>query len=400
MRSFYASVEAVRRGLDPMETMLAVVGDVNRPGSIVLAASPALKEKYGISNVSRYFELPDDSTIQIAPARMADYLHISLEITKLITNYAPKEAIHPYSIDETWVTVNGLEGLFGNRREIAEKIKAEILENFGLRASIGIGDNKFLAKVVMDLHSKQEGISECSYEDVEDKLWPAPIENIWGIGIRMKRNLNRMGITTLRQLAHFDLKQLKSRFGIIGEQLYWHAWGIDLSPVYGDFTKQTQKGFGHGISLLRDYTEKEVATCILDLCEEACRRARIANQAGRTISLGISYSENNGGFSRSKSIERPTNVTIDMHEICMQLFNTFYDGKSKIRHVYVTLGNLYRHESIQLDLFENRLQKNNVGYVMDAIRSKYGSTSILRASSYTDAGILLERSKKIGGHQA
>ncbi|GGN65730.1 MULTISPECIES: DNA polymerase IV [Oceanobacillus] len=401
MRSFYASVEAVKRNLDPMKTMLAVVGDLKRPGSIVLAASPALKEKYGISNVSRYFELPDDPDIHIVPARMADYLHVSLEITKLIHNYAPKEAIHPYSIDEIWVTVNGLERLFGDRRQIAEKIKAEIMESFGLTAAIGIGDNKFLAKVVMDLHAKKEGIAECSYEDVEEKLWPFPIEKIWGIGSRMKRNLNRMGIVTLGQLARYDLNQLKKRFGIMGEQLYSHAWGIDLSPVYGNFTKTEQKGFGHGISLLRDYTEKEVATCILDLCEEVCRRARTANQAGKTISLSISYSsEKKGGFSRSKSIERPTNVTMDMYEVCMQLFQKFYDGSSYIRHVYVTLGNLYDHEDIQLDLFEDRLKKNNIGYVMDAIRDKYGSTSILRASSYTEAGILLDRSKKIGGHQA
>lgn len=401
MRSFYASVEAVKRGLDPMETMLAVVGDVNRSGSIVLAASPALKEKHGISNVSRYFELPDDPDIVIAPARMADYLHVSLEITKLLNNYAPKEAIHQYSIDEVWITVNGLDRLFGNRWEIAEKIQTEILDCFGLTASIGIGDNKFLAKVVMDLHAKKEGIAECKYEDVQEKLWPYPIEKIWGIGSRMKRNLNRMGIVTLGQLACSDLDQLKKRFGIMGEQLYWHAWGIDLSPVYGNFTKQEQKGFGHGISLLRDYTENEVATCILDLCEEVCRRARSANQAGKTISLGISYSqETGGGFSRSQTIERPTNVTMDMYEVCMRLFRKFYDGKSNIRHVYVTLGNLYEHRDVQLDLFEDRFKKNNIGYVMDAIRDKYGSTSILRASSYTEAGILLERSKKIGGHQA
>jgi DNA polymerase V len=399
MRSFYASVEAVKRGLDPMKTMLAVVGDVNRPGSIVLAASPALKERYGISNVSRYFELPDDPNIHIAPARMADYLHVSLEITKLINNYAPKEAIHQYSVDEVWITVNGLERLFGNRFEIANKIREELLENFGLSASIGIGDNKFLAKVVMDLHAKKEKISECRYEDVEEKLWPAPIEKIWGIGSRMKRNLNRMGIVTLGQLARYDVNQLKKHFGIMGEQLYWHAWGIDLSPVYGDFTRQTQKGFSHGISLLRDYTEKEVATCILDLSEEVCRRARTAGKAGKTISLGISYSDT-GGFSRSKSIERPTNVTTDVHEICMQLFNTFYNQKSNIRRVYVALGNLYDQEAIQLDLFEDRFKKNQIGYVMDAIRNKYGATSILRASSYTEAGILLERSKKIGGHQA
>lgn len=401
IRSFYASVEAVKLGLDPMKTMLAVVGDPNRSGSIVLAASPELKRRYGISNVSRFFELPNDPDVHIIPAHMADYLHVSVEITKLMNQYAPKTAIHPYSVDEVWITVNGLKKLFGGPWEIAEQIKSDMLETFGLTCSIGIGDNKFLAKVVMDLHAKKDGIAECRYEDVKEKLWPFPVEAIWGIGSRMKRNLNRMGIITLGQLANFKLERIKKRFGVMGEQLYWHAWGIDLSPVYGNFAKTEQKGFGHGISLLRDYTKDEVATCILDLCEEVCRRARTAGKVGKTIHLGISYTkETAGGFSRSRSITHPSNVTMDIYRVCMQLFNQFYDGNSNIRHVYVTLDHLFEKRETQLDLFEDRSKKNDIGYVMDAIRDRFGSTAILRASSYTDAGIILDRSTKIGGHKA
>ncbi|GAA0443882.1 UV-damage repair protein uvrX [Lentibacillus halophilus] len=402
MRSFYASIEAVKRGLDPMVAQLAVVGDVNRPGSIVLAASPALKEKHGISNVSRFFELPNDPNIVIAPAHMADYLDVSIEITKLLNQYAPKEAIHPYSVDEVWVTVNGMEKLFGTRWQMAASIKQDILENFGITCSIGIGDNKFLAKVMMDLYAKKEGIAECTYDDVKEKLWPHPVQDIWGIGRRMQHNMNRMGIITLGQLARFPFKQLRKRFGVMGEQLYWHAWGIDLSPVLGHFTKTEQKGFGHGISLLRDYSGDDVAVCILDLCEEVCRRARTANKAGRTIHLGITYSETSGGgFSRSKSIPLSTNSTMDMYHVCMELFSTFYDGLSDIRHVYVTLNNLYDDDgNEQLSLFDNTTQKKDIGYVMDDIRAAYGPTAILRATSYTKAGITIDRSSKIGGHQA
>ncbi|GAA0609301.1 UV damage repair protein UvrX [Virgibacillus siamensis] len=401
MRSFYASVEAVKLGLDPMTVQLAVVGDTNRPGSIVLAASPTLKKKHGISNVSRFFELPDDPEIVIAPAHMADYLEVSVEITRLINQYVPREAIHQYSVDEVWVTVNGLEKQFGNRRGVAAAIKQEILENFGITCSIGIGDNKFLAKVVMDLHAKKAGIAECRYEDVEKKLWPFPVQYIWGIGSRMQRNLNRMGIVKLEHLANFPLTNLKKRFGIMGEQLYWHAWGVDLSPVFGNFTKTEQKGFGHGISLLRDYSGEEIAACVLDLCEEACRRARTAGKGGRTVHLGIAYSkETGGGFSRSRSVSLPTNITMDVYGTAMQLFHEFYDGISKIRHVYVTLDNLYDNGETQLDLFDDKPKKKDIGFVMDAIRDKYGSTAILRATSYTDAGITFDRSHKIGGHQA
>lgn len=403
MRSFYASVEAVKRGLDPMTVLLAVVGDTSRPGSVVLASSPALKKKHGLHNVSRFYELPNDPDLHIVQANMADYLHVSIEITKLLHTFVPQEAIHPYSIDEVWVTVNGLEKLYGDRHDIAVQIREAILTNFGLSSVIGIGDNKFLAKVVMDLHAKKtkSGIAECTYEQVADKLWPAPVEKIWGIGSRMKRNLYRLGITTLGQIAQYPLHTLQKHFGVMGEQLYWHAWGIDLSPVFGDFTKTTQDSFGHGISLLRDYTKEEAQVCILELCEEACRRARAAKMLGRTIHLGIGYTQEvGGGFSRSKTIDTPTNITMEMYDICMLLFHEFYDGKSKIRRVNVTLTNLIMDRETQLDLFTKRPKQKDIGYVMDTIRDKYGTTAILRASSYTDAGITLERSKKIGGHWA
>ena len=403
MRSFYASVEAVKLGFDPMTVLLAVVGDTTRPGSIVLATSPALKKKHGLKNVNRFFELPNDPQIHIVEANMADYLHVSLQITKLLNEFAPPEAIHPYSIDEIWVTVNGLEKLFGSCFDIARIIQREILRRFGITSAIGIGDNKFLAKVVLDLHAKKapDGIAECRYEHVAKKLWPQPVEKVWGIGSRMKRNLHRLGITTLGELANYSLTTLKKHFGIMGEQLYWHAWGVDLSPVFGDFTKPPQKSFGHGISLLRDYSKDETFTCILDLCEEVCRRARSAKQVGRTVHLGIGYSsETGGGFSRSQTLDIATNITMEMYEVCIQLFETYYDGKSYIRRVYVTLTNLLDDEETQLDLFTNREKQKDLGYVMDDIRKRFGATAILRAASYTEAGITLERSEKIGGHWA
>ena len=403
MRSFYASVEAVKLGLDPNEALLAVVGDLSRPGSIVLATSPALKKKHRLQNVSRFFELPKDPDIHLIQANMADYVHTSIEITKLLHRFAPKEAIHPYSVDEVWVTVNGLEKLYGNRWEVAKRIKEAISEELGLPSAIGIGDNKFLAKVVLDLHAKKasNGIAECTYEDVPEKLWPFPVEKIWGIGSRMKRNLQRLGIITLGQLARFPLEQLKKRFGIMGEQLYWHAWGVDLSPVFGNFLKTTQKSFGHGISLLRDYTKDEIPTVILDLCEESCRRARKAKKVGKTIHLGIGYSkETGGGFSRSTSLDIPTNLTTEMHDVCMHLFEQYYDGYSKIRRVYVTLTNLLDDTETQLDLFSERTKEKDLAYTMDYIRERFGPTAILRAATYTEAGISIERSGKIGGHWA
>lgn len=184
-------------------------------------------------------------------------------------------------------------------------IQQGIYDKFGsIPCSVGIGDNKFLAKVVMDLYAKKYGIAECRYEEVQEMLWHIPIGDVWGIGTRIEERLFKMGIRYLGKLANCDLSVLRKHFGIIGEQLYWHAWGIDLSPVIGDFSKPANKGYGHGITLLRDYDAKEVKTCILELCEEVCRRARRDRKVGKTIHLSIGCTrQNKGGFSRSKSIE-------------------------------------------------------------------------------------------------
>lgn len=403
MRSFYASVECVKRGLDPMTTLLAVVGDTKRPGSIVLAASPALKKKHGVSNVSRYFELPEDPEIVIAEAHMKDYLEVSVAITELVHEYVPMEAIHVYSVDEFWVTLDGTEKLHGTAEETAAKLQADILEQFGVTAAIGIGDNKFLAKVVMDIHAKKQtsGIAICHYQDVSRLLWPVPIQDIWGIGRRMQRNLNRMGIVTLGHLAHTSLEQLKKRYGVMGEQLYWHAWGIDESEVLGDFVKQEQKSYGHGITLLRNYRGEEIPTIILELCEEACRRARRDRKEGNTVHLAVGYaSQHGGGFSRSRSFTSPSNLTTDMYKLCLELFHEHYQKGHEVRRVSVSLTNLYDEEATQLSLFEDKSKQKDLSRTMDQIRARFGTTAILRASSHTAAGMTIERSTKIGGHQA
>ncbi|MFC4402498.1 helix-turn-helix domain-containing protein [Gracilibacillus xinjiangensis] len=163
MRSFYASVECVSRGLDPNKAMLAVVGDPNRSGSIILAASPALKKKYGISNVSRFFELPNDPNIVIAKARMGTYVNVSSEITKMMMTLFPKEAIHVYSIDECWIVMDGMSSHYGTPFQAAQLIKDRIYDLFGLPSVVGIGDNKHLYEEITVSKLAKETILHPNY---------------------------------------------------------------------------------------------------------------------------------------------------------------------------------------------------------------------------------------------
>ncbi|MBM6617409.1 DNA polymerase thumb domain-containing protein [Bacillus suaedaesalsae] len=403
MKSFYASCSAVMLGLDPMTCYLAVVGDTNRQGSIVLAATPRMKEEFGIKTGSRLFEIPDDPRIQIVNPKMGTYVRISTEITRLFHRYVPKEAIHTYSVDESFLKVDGVEHIWGDAHTIAKKIKGEIHKEFGLHCAIGIGPNMLLSKLCLDLEAKKKGIAEWTFQDVEKKLWPlSPLSKMWGIGSRMERNLNRMGIFTVGQLANYRLELLEKKFGVMGNQLYYHAHGIDLSDI-GAPIMQGQISFGKGQILLRDYPDpNEVKHVILEMCEEVGRRARQHKKAGRTISLGIGYSkeEFGGGFHRSRTIDEPTNITLDLYKVCLELFEENYQGKT-VRRIDIALSNIVEDTEMQLNLFyTSKPKQRTLGYTMDAIREKYGSTAILRAVSYTDAGTARHRSKLVGGHKA
>lgn len=407
MKSFYASVEAISRNLDPLQAYLVVVGDLSRSGSVVLASSPKMKQEYGIKTGSRLYEIPKIPKIHVVEARMAKYLEYSMHITEILNRFAPPESIHVYSIDESWINL-GKEGasdkLFGKPWDVARLIQRRILTETGCPSAVGIGENRLISKIMLDVYSKKspEGIAECRYEDVKTKLHPVPIKEIWGIGRATEKNLHRLGIYTLGDIANYPLELLKKKFGqLMGEQLYWHSHGIDLSTFESHQNDEfSQKGFSQGITLLRDYQKEEVHTCLLDLSEEVARRARQANKAGRTISLGIGYSkdEGGGGFSKSRSINNSTNVTKRIYQICQELFNENYWGGS-VRNVYVSLTNLSSDEALQLDIFEDVGKEREIGYVMDQIRNKFGSTAILRARSYTEGGIIKERAGMIGGHK-
>jgi DNA polymerase V len=403
MKSFFASCSAVMLGLDPMTCYLVVVGDTERQGSIVLAASPKMKEDFGIKTGSRLFEVPKDPRIRVVNPEMGTYVRISTEITRLFHRYVPKEAIHTYSIDESFLKVDGAENIWGDAVTIAAKIRNEIYKEYGLHCAIGIGPNMLLSKLCLDLEAKKTGIAEWTFEDVEKKLWPlSPLSKMWGIGSRMERNLNRMGIFTVGQLANYPLELLEKKFGIMGNQLYHHAHGVDLSDI-GAPIMQGQISFGKGQILLRDYPNpNEVKHVILEMCEEVGRRARQHKKAGRTISLGIGYSKDEfgGGFHRSRTIDEPTNITLDLYKVCLELFEENYQEKT-VRRIDISLSNIVEDSEMQLNLFySNKPKQRKLGYTMDAIRAKYGSTAILRAVSYTNAGTARHRSKLVGGHKA
>lgn len=245
MKSFYASIEASRRGYDPFEIPLAVVGDVNRDGAVVLAATPALKSKYDIKTADRLYQIPKNKEIIIVEAQMELYINKSVDITEFLSNFVSPKDIQIYSVDESWLDLTSYCASTEQAIKLSYKIKKSILEKFNLYTSVGMGPNMFLAKVAMDIEGKKIGFAFWDYKDVQKKLWPVKIRKCWGIGSKTEKKLKKIGVFTVGDLAQLPPKYLENEFGILGRQLYDHSWGICRSEP-GDLISDIKKKYRQG----------------------------------------------------------------------------------------------------------------------------------------------------------
>ncbi|TCW43403.1 DNA polymerase V [Bacillus thuringiensis] len=404
LRSFYASVSCIKMGLDPMYTKLAVVGDVNRNGSIVLAATPPLKA-LGVKKMARLYEIPRRKDILVVNPIMGTYIKCSNYITKLALQYVPIEDFHQYSIDEFFMDITDSIHLFANDPyDFALKFKREIYAKTRIECTIGIGPNPLMSKVALDIEAKknQNGIAYWKYEDVPTKLWSIrPLNTFWGISYKTEEKLNRKGIHSIGDLANYPLKYLKQSFGKIGEELHLHSYGIDFSRISEKYVPATTS-VGKSQILMRDYTIEEFPIILLEHIEEVCYRLRRQNKLAQTIHFSVGYSKSyNGGIRKTHTLSRPTNLTMDIYKICTYFLHQQYTGEP-IRSISISLTNLIQEGEEQISLFDNitqREQEVKLTKVMDEIRTRFGKNSILRGVSYTHSATARYRNTLIGGHR-
>ncbi|MDT2605010.1 Y-family DNA polymerase [Enterococcus dongliensis] len=414
-KSFYASVECVERGLNPLKTKLVVMSypsdDPSQRGSgLILASSPAAKKAYGISNVSRSRGLPDTEDLVIAPPRMALYMRKNMVINNIYKKYADEQNHAVYSIDESFLDVTDSLKLFGtkNARELAKMIQIDVFKQTGIYTTIGIGDNPLLAKFALDLESKKnpDMKAEWRYEDVQEKLWSVKeITDVWGIGHRTAIRLNRMGIFTMHDLAHANYYQLKQNFGVLGTQLYAHSWGIDRSFL-GQKYKVKSKSIGNSQVLNRDYTRRnEIEIVIKEMADQVATRLRRSGAKAEVISLWIGFSmgyvdrSGSRGFQQQMKVPA-TNSSKQIANYLLQIFDRHYKYQD-IRNVGVNCSKLVYSNALQLDLFEDpneQVKDLKIDYVVDTIRKKFGFKSIVHANSIMEGGRAIARSSLVGGH--
>lgn len=416
-KSFYASVECVERGLNPLKTKLVVMSypsdDPSERGSgLILASSPLAKKAYGITNVSRARDLPFPypKDLIIAPPRMAYYMRKNMEINNIYKKYADEKNHHVYSVDESFLDVTDSLKLFevNSAFELAKIIQTDVYNSTGIFTTVGIGDNPLLAKLALDNESKHNYHmkAEWRYEDVESKLWKIPeLTDFWGIGRRTAVRLNRMGIHSIYDLAHANYHVLKQNMGILGTQLFAHSWGIDRTFL-GQEYKVKSKSIGNSQVLNKDYTRREeIEVVIKEMADQVATRLRRVGAKAGVISLWIGFSmgyidqTGKSGFHQQMKIDL-TNNSKEIATYLLQIFDKYYKYQD-IRNIGVNCSKLTYTSGLQLNLFEepeDQVNQAKVDYVVDVIRKKYGFKSIVHAHSLLEGGRAIDRSSLVGGH--
>lgn len=405
MKSFYASVECVERGLDPLKALLVVMSGQESSGGLALAASPRAKSELGITNVTRNYEIPKDPRLHIVPPRMNVYIQKNIHINNIFRRYVGNEDILIYSIDETFVRVDYSKKLFKmNAYQFARTFQRDIYQELGLYCTIGIGDNMLLSKLALDNAAKHKPdmIATWRYEDVPNTLWKIPkMTDFWGINTKTEETLKRKGIESIYDLAHYDFFYMKESMGVMGQQLIAHAWGIDRSNISEEYHPKS-KSIGNSQVLMKDYINvNEIKIVLREIAEQVATRLRKQGVKTSCIQVSVGYSRNtiDRGFSRQMKVPS-TSSSKEIVNHCMHLFDKFYNG-SVVRNLSVNCSKLTSAESIQLNLFEEPkeiIENHCLDFTVDSIRKRYGFDSIVHASSLMEGATAIKRSHLVGGH--
>ena len=407
LKSFFASVECSLLGLDPFTTPLVVADKSRGGGSIVLAVTPYLK-KLGVPSRCRVFELPQNVGIIYQKPRMEKYLEYSTKIVEIYLRFVSEEDMYVYSIDEVFMDFTQyIEYYKTDIVSLAKKIIQTIYEETKVYSTVGIGPNMLMAKLALDLESKRapDFIAKWDYEDLPTKLWPVkPLSEMWGIGRNMEVRLNQMGFYQIGDIANAKVERLKKKFGIIGEELYYHTHGIDMSILqHKDRVRPVSKSYGIGQTLFHDYYQPEIYQIIIEMVDDVARRLRGSQKTARTIHFGIGYSKDTGGgFSRQLTLPQPVQNESAIYQACLYLFHEYYDGEP-IRRVHVSVTGLQPKQEYQFSLFENVeevIKEQQLFAAIDEVKYRFGKNAVNRASSETDASTIKARNDMIGGHHA
>ncbi len=402
MKCFFASVECAERGLNPMNTPLLVADPVRGKGALCLAVSPYLKQ-LGVKNRCRLYDIPNHIPYITAKPRMKKYIEYAVLIHRIFLRFVEASDILTYSIDEAFIDVSDYLHLYNGISDIAFRIMRSIKEELGITSTCGAGENLFLAKISLDLLSKNKYpyFHFLSLEEFYNKVWyHKNLKDIWQIGNGIQKRLHRMGIYTLHDLAMTDVEILKKEFGVIGLDLYEHSWGKDATTI-ADIKgyEPLSKSFSRNQILMRDYTKKEAWTPLIEMLFVLSIELIAKKIKARHLSIYIGYSHNQESYHKGTTLYFYTDDYYFLKEELKKLYEPV--PKGEIRRIGISFSDFIQKGKEQNTLFfENNVKHERLEKTIQEIWQKHGKNQLVLGTSLCEESTLFERNKQIGGHNS
>ena len=364
---------------DLREVPSVVAGDKASRHSIILAKSIPAK-KYGIHTGEPLFQaLEKCPQLKVIPPDYGLYVEASRHFVAMLRQFSP--AVEQYSIDEAWVDMTGTQRLWGSPRLAAEKMRQRISEELGFTVNIGISSNKLLAKMAGDFE-KPNKLHTLFPEEMEGKMWPLTVRDLFLVGGATERKLNRMGIYTIGDLARADVHILKKRLGKYGETIWHFANGRNADAVTPEPAEN--KGYGNSVTTAQDVvTHEQGHQVLLSLCETVGARMRKDGKCGGCVSVHLRTYEFQHFYHQSR-LHGATNITGEIFEAACRVFDEAWDGVTPQRQLGVQIIHLAAEHYQQFDLFSDMTpqqyeRKLRLDETVDALRDKFGEDIIRRA---------------------
>ena len=376
-------VKVLGEETDLREVPSVVAGDKESRHSIILAKSTPAK-KYGIQTGEPLFQaLEKCPDLVVVEPDYALYVEASRHFVEMLRQFSP--VVEQYSIDEAWVDMTGTERLWGAPRLAAEQMRRRIWEELGFTVNVGISSNKLLAKMAGDFE-KPNKVHTLFPEEVEAKFWPLPVRDLFLVGAATDRKLKMLGIYTIGDLAHADVRLLKKRLGKHGETIWHFANGRNADAVTPEPAEN--KGYGNSVTTPRDVVTAEAAhQTLLSLCETVASRMRRDGKCGSCVSIHLRTNEFQH-FSHQAVLHGATNITEEIFKAACRVFDEAWDGITPLRQLGVQMTRLSNEPYQQYDLFsglspQQYEKKLRLDETVDALRDKFGE-DILRRGKFAN----------------
>ena len=374
----WTAVDLLNKGytIDIREIPSVIGGDEDARRGIVTAKSPVAKRMGIVTAESLYSARKKCPNLKVFKGDYDLYRRNSNELYKYFCLFTDK--IERFSVDECFLDMTGTELLYPDPIALAHKMKDEIHKKFGYTVNVGIANNKLCAKMASDFEKPNKVHTLFSYE-IEKKMWPLPVSDLLMIGKASSKALIEMGINTIGELANYDIKLLRKRFGSQADFMHEYANGIDFSEVVTDYGKS--KSISTTETLPKDVDNiVDLRKILLKQADKVGRQARREKLFPKTIAV-IFKTKDFTSYSHQMKLVNPTNITSEIYKYALEVLERGWK-KDAIRLIGIRLSDFTDDNSKQLSLFDEDKNDSNdkIQEVLDNISDKFGDNVIIPAS--------------------